>query len=244
MYRPHYTPLSEPNHQQKPLPNCFKLLCWNLQKTDFSHFMHRTIEQLLDIAPPQLLALQEASTHESQTRFFDLPFAMAPNIQTGKRHFGVLTACEYSMTPYLQCLTHSRELGWSTHKTALITQHQLANGEILIHANIHAINFVPNPVFQRELQHLYQHLAQHTGPLIVSGDFNTWNKTRLKTLHNLNENLQLQQAEIANANAIKTLFRHPLDYIFFRQLKLQEARALHVREISDHNPLLARFCTL
>lgn len=243
MYRPNYTPLSTPSGLAHPLPDPFNLLCWNLQKTDFSHFMHRSIRELLPIPAPHLLALQEAATTPAQNRFFDMPFIMAPNIQTPKRHFGVLTASPYRMNAHQQCLTHSRELGWSTHKTALITRHLLKNGEYLIHVNIHAINFVSNPVFQRELQHLYQQLHHHAGPLIVSGDFNTWNRTRLNALHHLNQSLKLQQAEIANARAIKTLFRQPLDHIFFRQLELQQAYALDVHDISDHNPLLATFRT-
>ncbi|MDG6778589.1 endonuclease/exonuclease/phosphatase family protein [Thiomicrorhabdus sp. zzn3] len=245
MYKPKSTPISHSLHLQTvstPLPACFTLVCWNLQKVDFAHFIHRPIENLLPIDQAQLLSLQEAGAWAQQNKFFDLPFVMAPNIQTRKKHFGVLTASSHSMSAHHQCLTHSRELGWITHKTALITQHRLANDETLTHVNIHAINFVPHRLFKKELQVLWSKLSHLEGPMIVSGDFNTWNKTRLKTLQHAIAQLQLTKVDYPESHAIKTLLRKPLDHIFFRGLKLHSSQVISVPDISDHNPLIATFC--
>ncbi|MDX1352931.1 MAG: EEP domain-containing protein, partial [Thiomicrorhabdus sp.] len=110
MYKPKSTPITHSdteNLPQKQLPECFTVLAWNLQKTDFSHFMHRSIKELftqlnIDIQP-QILSLQEAKTWPTQNSFFNLPFIMAPNIQTKRHYFGVLTASSSIITPMRQC---------------------------------------------------------------------------------------------------------------------------------------------
>ncbi|WP_319381809.1 endonuclease/exonuclease/phosphatase family protein [Thiomicrorhabdus sp.] len=240
MYKPKLTPISHERaiiHADSALPDPFRLLTWNLHKTDFSHYVHRPIERLLEIETPHLLSFQEAATVPMQNRFFNLPFVMAPNIQTRSRHFGVLTASQYGMLARHQCLTRSRELGWATHKTSLITEHLLANGERLTHINIHAINFVPNRLFKQELSHLWNLVSEKKGPMIVSGDFNTWNKARVSFLENTARQLGLEQVVYPDVSPIRTLNRQILDYVFYRGLKVHSSRAFDVKHISDHNPL-------
>jgi len=251
MYHPKYTPIAGHQTQQtsqNQLPDCFTLLAWNLQKTDFAHYIYRNIKDLLIYTElrdePHILSLQEAKTLPEQTRFFNLGFVLAPNIQTKQNHFGVLTASSSIINPIRQCLTQSRELGWATHKTALITQHPLNNNQILTHVNIHAINFVSHSAFQRELHKILQHLEQITGPIIISGDFNTWNKKRTRTLIAATQKLGLEMVKYPDHSPIKSIFKQPLDHIFFRGLTLQSSQAINVNLISDHNPILATFCTI
>ena len=225
MYKPKFSTIAHAHHSQNgqnPLPLSFTVLAWNLQKVDFSHFIHRPIENLLSIQAPHILSLQEAKTVLSQNKFFNLPFAMAPNIETAKKHFGVVTASSATPKPLRQCLTQTRECGWMTHKTALITQHKLTDNQTLIHVNIHAINFVTHALFNKELRILWVQLAQHQGPMIVSGDFNTWNTTRLKILFQATQQLNLQPVPFTDSRLIKTLLRQPLDHIFYRGLQLQD----------------------
>ncbi|MGM0541766.1 MAG: endonuclease/exonuclease/phosphatase family protein [Pseudomonadota bacterium] len=244
MYIPTYSPIPQEtiaNTSSHSLPDRFTLLTWNLQKVDFSHYINRPIENLIDIESPHLLSLQEAAIQVQQPRFFNLPFVMAPNIQNYNKHFGVLTASQHHCTAQHQCLTRTRELGFTTHKTALITEHNLANGQILTHVNIHAINFVPHMYFKKELNLLWNHLSHRNGPMIISGDFNTWNQTRLKTLLQVTSQLQLHPVSYPDNRAIKTMLRQPLDHIFYRGLKLIKSEALSIPRISDHNPLIAQF---
>jgi endonuclease/exonuclease/phosphatase (EEP) superfamily protein YafD len=208
---------------------------------DFSHYIHRPIESLIEINPPHLLSLQEAAVQTQQPKFFNMPFVMAPNIQDHHKHFGVLTASQHHCNPQHQCLTRTRELGFTTYKTALITEHKLANGQILTHVNIHAINFVPHMFFKKELRLLWNHLSHRDGPMIISGDFNTWNQTRLKTLLQATTQLQLEPVTYADSRAIKTMLRQPLDHIFYRGLTLVTSEVIAIPQISDHNPLIATF---
>jgi len=243
MYKPKLTPLgSSIPTPEDSLPETFTLLAWNLQKVDFAHFIFRPIEELIDVTRPHLLSLQEAYTRAMQNRFFSFPFVMAPNIQTKKGYYGVITATPFPIKPYQQCLTRSREIGLTTHKTALITHHTLSNGQTLTHVNIHAINFVGTRTFKKELNLLWRFITEQSGPMIISGDFNTWNKQRLKHLYTATERLNLKAVTFPDVKPIKTLLRQPLDHIFYRELTLKNAQALSVPHISDHNPLIATFC--
>ena len=242
MYHPQYSPISDYTAQE-PLPNTFTLLSWNLQKVDFSLFQPRSIEQLLKIEEAHILSLQEARVTENQNTFFGLPFVMAPNIETQNNIYGVLTASAYQQKVHRQVLTSKRELGVATHKPAIITQHMMADQQLLTHINIHAINFVPHYVFKKELQLLLHQLETIKGPMILSGDFNTWNKTRLASLMHCTHRLKLNKVEYPDIRPIKTLNRQPLDHIFYRDLTLEHSKALRVPHISDHNPIIARFTT-
>ncbi len=240
MYKPKVSPISYPNRHAH-LPNKFSLLCWNLQKVDFSHSQNHNIEQFLNLDEIHILSLQEASIYASQHHFFGLPFVMTPNIETSKRVHGVLTASAYSLSPSHQFLSKNRELGFATHKPAVITQHPLSNGQSLTHVNIHAINFVPHFVFRKEMNLIWHKVKDYSGPMIISGDFNTWNRSRLKSLLKATAQLGLTMVEYPYSKPIKTLNRQPLDHIFYRGLNLDRAKAIAVPHISDHNPLFAEF---
>lgn len=242
MYRPKHTPV-RPLDSTSPLPEEFSVISWNLQKVDFSGSQLQTIEQLLHIEEMHILSLQEARVNEHQNRFFGHPFSMAPNIETPKNTYGVVTASAYEHSTYQQFLTTSRELGFATHKPAIITRHNMNNGDCLTHVNIHAINFVPHHVFKKELQLLWNKIESIEGPLIISGDFNTWNRTRVKTLQTATQRLNLNKVDYPDVRPIKTLNRQPLDHIFYRNLTLKDCRVISVPHISDHNPIIARFST-
>lgn len=239
MYKPKRSPISYTN-QHAPLPNRFTLLCWNLQKLNCSQYQNHTIEQLLNIDEVHILSLQEASISTHQLLFFGHPFVMAPNIETRKRIHGVLTASAYKLSSNYQFLTKNRELGFATHKPAVITQHPLSNSQVLTHVNIHAINFVPHFIFRKEMNLIWHKVKSFNGPMIVSGDFNTWNRARLNSLLQATKQLNLTMVEFPDNKPIKTLNRKPLDHIFYRGLTLIQAQAMAV-PISDHNPLIAEF---
>jgi endonuclease/exonuclease/phosphatase (EEP) superfamily protein YafD len=245
MYRPTHTPISADIYdaaiQTATLPDPFQLIAWNVQKTDFSANALNELSDLIPVSQVDLLSLQEAKALEGQGRFFNLPYLMAPNLQRAGRHYGVVTASRSQMNAQAQCLTQSRELGVATHKTALITRHPLADGQWLIHLNIHAINFVSHALFKQELQSIWRHLSEHTGPMILSGDFNSWNRTRVMTLNKATRQLGLKKVAYPSDHGIRRLNRQPLDHVFYRGLVVLESEVISVPHISDHNPLRVCF---
>ena len=145
-----------------------------------------------------------------------------------------------------------------TKKTILLTEYELGkNKPTLLIANVHALNFPPGSSgFENQLTKLKTIIEKHKGPVIVSGDFNTWSDEKLTYLKDIVTMLGLSEVEYANKDAIKTapwycrslmffIFdRTPLDHIFYSQkfLKLnRKGRVLTEIKVSDHYPLSVEF---
>jgi endonuclease/exonuclease/phosphatase (EEP) superfamily protein YafD len=83
------------------------------------------------------------------------------------------------------------------------------------------------------IEHL---VASHDGPVIVSGDFNTWRAGR--------DNLMRDRMSAAGLTAVSfnddnraLFFGRPMDHIFTRGLELLHSQSVAV-STSDHNPML------
>ena len=78
---------------------------------------------------------------------------------------------------------------------------------------------------------------QVSGPVILSGDFNTWRQARFAVVSELANAIGLEPLIFEDDRRTRA-FGHPLDYIFVRGLT---PRRTEIREVSssDHNPLSA-----
>ncbi|CAM3717244.1 endonuclease/exonuclease/phosphatase family protein [Rheinheimera salexigens] len=230
-------------HQDQPLDtSLLGVMCWNSQKLTMSPKFQLCLTQLLARYPTQLLLLQEAKLAISNKLHLDgWSYAISPNIQTPAHLFGVLTAGQCAFNDIKPILSQVRELSFATHKSQIITQHPLSNGDSLLVVNIHAINFVSHSQFQQEIAVLRQILLQHEGPLIVAGDFNIWSRSRRLYLTQFCRAMGLKKTMMEDSHHIKTFWREPLDFILYRDLKLRLAVAINTPMVSDHNPIYAQF---
>jgi endonuclease/exonuclease/phosphatase (EEP) superfamily protein YafD len=162
------------------------------------------------------------------------------NLARGKTHYGVLTASSAKSGESIAGLSEGRELYFTTRKPYLLNTLPLPNGQTLLCLNLHAINFRENAQYTRELRELTTHLASHRGPMILSGDFNSWNPVRQKRLETLRRQLSLESVPFEREK-LKSFGKYPLDFIFYRALTLKRFDVLELSEYSDHNPLLAEF---
>lgn len=242
MLRPRITP-HQLIHQHQPLDtNTLGVMCWNTQKLTMSPEFQQCLTDLLARFPTHLLLLQEAKlavSHKLQLGGWS--YAVSPNIQTPSHLFGVLTAGQCAFNDINTVLSQGRELTFATHKSQIMTHHPLSNGDTLLVANIHAINFVRHGQFHQEIAVLRQILLQHEGPLIVAGDFNVWSRSRRLYLAQFCRAMGLRKAVMEDAQYIKTYRRQPLDFILYRDLKLRSAVAINTPTVSDHNPIYAQF---
>ena len=126
-------------------------------------------------------------------------------------------------------------------KTVLITRYPFSGtGETLLVANIHMINFsLDLSVYRAQLEKIAEVVLQHRGPLIIAGDFNTWNKERLRILADLTKQLGIWAVTFATDHRVTFMGQH-FDHIFYRQLVPLEALTEKVTT-SDHNPMLVTF---
>ncbi|GAA3544802.1 endonuclease/exonuclease/phosphatase family protein [Zobellella aerophila] len=241
MLRPQLAP-RQLAHQHLRLEGELGVLCWNTQKLTLDGDFRRCLTRLMGQFPTALLLLQEAKlAMNGGLRLEGWSYAVSPNIQTHSHLFGVLTAARCAFDEVAALLSHTRELNFATHKSLILTRHPLADQRQLLVANIHAINFVRHGLFYNEIAALKRELFQHRGPLIVAGDFNVWNKKRRRYLSDFCWEMGLAQAVMEDPHHIKSLFRQPLDFIFYRDLTLRSAIAIDTQVVSDHNPIYARF---
>ncbi|SDB23199.1 Uncharacterized conserved protein YafD, endonuclease/exonuclease/phosphatase (EEP) superfamily [Pseudidiomarina indica] len=220
----------------------FGVLCWNTQKrTETVEFQH-ALSDVLETHPSLFLLLQEAKlTTNSNQLLPHWSYAVAPNMQTRRSIYGVLTASQYAFGEAHPRLTQKREGMFATHKSYMLSYHMLAEGGSLLVVNVHAINFVRANQFSHEIELIKSEILGHQGPLIVAGDFNVWNRERRLRLMQFCRSIGLRQAIMADSHHIKTYRQHPLDFIFYRELSLHDTSAIDTSKISDHNPLYARF---
>lgn len=78
-------------------------------------------------------------------------------------------------------------------------------------------------------------IAGHDGPVIVSGDFNTWRADRDNLVHERMQAAGLTPVSFGEDNRA-LFFGRPLDHIFTRGLALLHSKSLEV-STSDHNPM-------
>lgn len=214
-----------------------RLLVWNVQKA-------RNLEWIGDFrtlsADSDLVLLQEAYLHEGFTGGLagSGRWDMAEAWRWRRTATGVLTASGVEPVS-VRALRH-QEPWLRTGKTALVTEYRLAGSEhTLLVANMHAINFSTNVrSFRDQLFAVADLLDEHTGPVILSGDLNTWSHERKRIAHEVADALGLTEVQFDGPR--KQFRQFPLDHVFFRGLELLDSAVTRVAS-SDHNPLHVTF---
>ena len=113
----------------------------------------------------------------------------------------------------------------------------LPNGQALLLVNVHLINFEINPTsYEEQLRTLMQLISQHQGPLVLSGDFNSWNGYRAQIIRKVINEFGLEEVSFEQDHRLRFL-GNPLDHIFVRGLNVLNATT-EPTESSDHAPLL------
>ena len=98
--------------------------------------------------------------------------------------------------------------------------------------------FTAQPLI-KQIQPYLKLIKAHKGPVIFSGDFNTWSGSRLKSIEDSLLQSGFSEALFDNDQRM-TVFGRPLDHLYFRGLKVIKAESL-ATEASDHSPQLVTF---
>jgi endonuclease/exonuclease/phosphatase (EEP) superfamily protein YafD len=133
----------------------------------------------------------------------------------------------------------------STPKSTTFAKYAVANkDEELLVVSVHIINFETTGAFKRHLDQIKGVISQHSGPVLLAGDFNTWNASRKNYLDFVAKNLNLKEAEYINGNARLSFKGHFLDHVYSRGLNLGKVEVKPESQGSDHRPLLVEFSVL
>lgn len=235
------TPACYQNPSPKPIDKHgqINLLVWNIYKQNRDNWA-LALNQFSHDA--QLLLLQEASLTDSFKTWIEKQtwesnyvkafsaFDISAGVVNFASHFPI-TACAYS----------AKEPWLRLPKSGLYALYLLSNGQQLAVVNVHAINFsLGTKEYRQQLDLLKKELMQHTGPIIMAGDFNTWSESRFAELNEQVAKLALHEVEFDPDNRKLFVNGLPLDHVFYKGLKLINAKA-PVTDASDHNPLIVSF---
>jgi len=212
-------------------PARISVLSWNIKKGSETGWDSdlRTLAAGMD-----LVLLQEARLSPV---FYDiLGGSMYPNGAKGWKTSGVLTAARVGHLN--RCSYQHQEPILGTPKASLLTVYPLAGTDTtLLVVNVHVVNFaIGLSEFRQQIGDLHAIMARHIGPVIFSGDFNTWRSSRLKILGEFAADLGLRPIQFSDDNRIRK-FGYALDHIFIRGLRPISSHVESV-ESSDHNPLI------
>ncbi|MEX2365314.1 MAG: endonuclease/exonuclease/phosphatase family protein [Pseudohongiellaceae bacterium] len=217
-------------------PSQIRILNWNIQKQS-NPLWRRDIRQLsCDV---DLAMFQEVHLAEPFLSCFDDSWchSFARGYSTWNRQTGVVTlasAQHLSHQPIAICEPLIR-----IPKATNVTTYGLLDYERpLLVVNLHAINFSFGiNSYHLQLQQIEKILNAHDGPVIFAGDFNAWHPKRIKLLLEFAKQLKLLEVPFAE-DFRKQVFGRHLDYVFIRDLRINDAQTQQVMS-SDHNPMLA-----
>ena len=219
-------------------PQGFRLTTWNIHKqADYGWE-----QDLARIAgADDIVLIQEAALVPSLSGLLSstgLRWVMASSFLYDTQDIGVITATRVS--PVASCIQRATEPYLGIPKSAVISWLPLAgSAQTVAVINIHAINFdLALAGYRAQLAALANVLAQHTGPIIFAGDFNTWSDAREATVAEVLSPLELKEVSLPSDERSVFFGRH-VDHIYIRGLSYAEARAIAVRS-SDHNPVTVK----
>lgn len=154
------------------------------------------------------------------------------NIETGVKTGSTVAAKRH----FFSASKHSEPLS-KTKKMLLATEYPLyGHKQSLLVVNSHLINFVSFVKFRSHLDQVFQTLEDHKGPILLAGDFNTWNSKRLKYFSELASLFLLKEVKMQRKPRVNHLFQH-LDHVYYRGLELVEAHVHTHIQSSDHYPI-------
>ncbi len=216
----------------------FRLVNWNILKARRAGW-EQDFQRLVREA--DVVLLQEALLTEQVLevlRRSQLNWSLATAFRYRGAEAGVLTAGRTVLQGV--CMQRFREPVVNTPKTSLLARFPLSNGDQLVIVNLHAINFTTDTIlFRASWQELETILNPYDGPLIVAGDFNTWNADRQAIVVNATRRLGLEPVRFP-ADKRTRVFDRAIDHVYYRGLQVQEA-AVDVVDTSDHNPMRVTF---
>ena len=217
----------------------FKLLNWNIYKQQKENWGVRLTEWANEA---DFITLQEAKLSPKlielshQKQFFYLQnYAFEHN----NLIYGVNTLSK--VAPTSLCGSTYNEPWILIPKTAVASTYPIHGSEqLLLIVNIHGVNFTfTEQPLHEQLAPYIELIMQHKGPVIFSGDFNTWSDARLADVKQSLIKSGFSETPFNEDKRMK-MFGLPLDHIFFRGLKVIDAQSIET-DASDHSPQFVTF---
>jgi endonuclease/exonuclease/phosphatase (EEP) superfamily protein YafD len=247
-----YVKLSDFDHAKGSLPSRITLVNWNVEKGKDSDF-RKDLLKIIEHDKPDIIFMQETSVSLLKDVAMAGYFASSWKLPwPGREATGVITLSKVAPVEVRPVPSKYREFFVISRKVSLATEYSLPGGEKLLSVNTHLLNFERwgTMKFRSQLNGLKAVMADHTGPIIMAGDFNTWNKKRLGLVQKLAEDLELKEVTSfplgRKTGAMKCSLLNwlcgiqkdiPLDHVYYRGFTINQSPLLSY-ESSDHTAML------
>lgn len=144
---------------------------------------------------------------------------------------GVAIGSKHTPTTVDFIRSKAREFFWLTPKLTLFSEYDFEGRKVLFVCT-HVLNFVTTAAFSESLYEIAQKISQFSGPVVLAGDFNTWNFKRYMIMKSIFRDLGLEHLDLENDGRLLKL-----DHVFVRGLDVLKAEVHHTALGSDHLPL-------
>lgn len=157
---------------------------------------------------------------------------------------GVCTVSSVRSIKTLFLLSRYQEPVTKTPKMAICTYYPIERpdcppDEALLVLNSHGINFRLRRPFLDQMLQFEEQLRHHRGPIILVGDFNTWEQGRVRILEAVARSIGLKH--ITFPDGVKTIRGHQLDRVYARGGDAVQQRVVVDEGASDHSMLSFKF---
>jgi endonuclease/exonuclease/phosphatase (EEP) superfamily protein YafD len=229
---------------ERALGGTISVLVWNIYKAKKSGWRNDFLKLIKN---RDLVLLQESvfnTPHDGifeKSRYFEWVMARSHEYRRNRIVTGLKTGAVAPSIAQEFLRSPDQEPFLKTPKLVLATKYPLKDSQkALLVLNVHAINFVSFKKYARYIDQVLPVMRQHSGPIILAGDFNCWNAARSEFLFRWMKDEGLAAAEPDRKARWRHLNRH-LDHIFYRDLQLTKAETLSDIDSSDHYPIAAEF---
>jgi endonuclease/exonuclease/phosphatase (EEP) superfamily protein YafD len=144
---------------------------------------------------------------------------------------GVAIGSKFSPVSIEFIRSRAREFFWLTPKLTIFGEYEVM-GQRILFVCTHVLNFVMTSAFTESLYEIAERISKFSGPVILAGDFNTWNIKRYLIMKSIFRDLQMEHLDLENDGRILKL-----DHVFVRGFEVLKAEVLHTSTGSDHFPL-------
>ena len=212
------------------------LLVWNVFKGQRGSHFHDDFKKLTK--NQDFILIQEALMDEVMPKLWkdnlqNYHWSVAQSFQYRKTsmHTGVCIGSRYTPETLQYIRAKTRELWWLTPKISLFCEFDFSGTKALFVCT-HMLNFVTTKSFIQSMEEIAAKIASFEGPVVLAGDFNTWNVKRYLAMKEMFHNLKLEHVDFDQDWRILRL-----DHVFVRGFSVQKALVHHAVESSDHFPL-------
>jgi endonuclease/exonuclease/phosphatase (EEP) superfamily protein YafD len=186
-------------------------------------------DPLLEQSHRDLFAEREAGLAVS---FYTRPNRTSPT--------GVCTVSSVRSTKTFFLLSRYYEPVTRTPKIAICSYYPVGSPDCpleksLLVLNSHGINFRLRRPFLDQMMQFEENLRHHLGPIVLVGDFNTWEQGRVRILEMVAQNLGLTRVKFPAG--VKSVRGYELDRVYVRGGEVTGQQVLIDPAASDHNML-------